>query len=168
MIILQNMSIYTEKHILAFALRDRLVCLGCITDIGAASPLFKSPAVTSAAACTQSPLEKSSINDEAQHTPSTVSQNRRSRFLPCASWSFLCSGGGSSKEGSGGSCSSSSKATFCCKDAFTNFIEATASILTCLCFGVRNIVSGAAKASFNRYCKHQTLKDWFYCICEYA
>uniref|UniRef100_A0A915BZD6 Uncharacterized protein n=1 Tax=Parascaris univalens TaxID=6257 RepID=A0A915BZD6_PARUN len=89
----QNMSIYTEKHILAFALRDRLVCLGCITDIGAASPLFKSPAVTSAAACTQSPLEKSSINDEAQHTPSTVSQNRRSRFLPFIDFDTPESGG---------------------------------------------------------------------------
>uniref|UniRef100_A0A9J2PW08 Uncharacterized protein n=1 Tax=Ascaris lumbricoides TaxID=6252 RepID=A0A9J2PW08_ASCLU len=78
----QNMSIYTKKHVLAFALRDRLVCLDCIADIGAASPLFKSPAVASTAACMQSPVEKSTINEGAQHTPRTSSQNRRSRFLP--------------------------------------------------------------------------------------
>ena len=32
---------YTDTHILAFALRDRLVCLDIFSDIGPVSPLFK-------------------------------------------------------------------------------------------------------------------------------
>lgn len=35
---------YSDAHLLAFALRDRLVCLDVFSDLGPVSPLFKTPA----------------------------------------------------------------------------------------------------------------------------
>ncbi|VDK47754.1 unnamed protein product [Anisakis simplex] len=79
----QDLSIYTKNHVVAFALRDRLICLNCISDMGAASPLFRSPSLNTEVICTQLSSDCNGKSEkEEKSTPSRSSDHERhTRFV---------------------------------------------------------------------------------------